>query len=432
MQRIFFRNPSPSHLHPDAFSIPKENLEPVPHINHKSLAKGCLTESSNVDRSSLRQNNLECDENIHEIQNNIWHCEVKDYYYSLEANLKEYYPDFDYFDRMQPHVTQYMRAVLLDWMMEVCSEFMLKRETFHMAVNHLDRFLMSYGPVQKNEFQLVGLVSMYIAAKIEEIFPPKLEDWVKSADEGYSSKAIKAMEVFMLRHIRWNVLPPTPFNYLNWLMTQWDSFIQFHFSCVPFNNCSDFKSLSAGEKTVQQKQYEKRMILFKAANQLAYKRYRETLQILDANSLELNSVKPKFIAAGLLYLMVCKYFFESNYELLYYNGPDSGDKYKNCKNLYVDDNGTQISGEFNIESSSFVHELFSSFIAESFDVFNIEEIYEAVRVFHELIELEVDFSLPIVCKAKTKVNLERHYGEFLTFQTHTNKNLEFATRRLRK
>jgi hypothetical protein len=432
MHRNFFRLPSPNRRAPDQFSLPKENLEEHPIIYNKTSTKGCLIESSNVDRNCLKQNNFECDENIHEINNDCWKCDGKEYFVSLESNLKEYFPEFDYFERTQPFVTPYMRAILLDWMMEVCSEFMLKRETFHMAVNHLDRFLMSYGPVQKNEFQLVGLVSMYIASKIEEIFPPKLEDWVKSADEGYSQKAIKSMEVFMLRHIRWTVLPPTPFNYLNWLMSQWDSFIQYHFSCVPYNNCSDFKNLSSSEKAVQQKQYEKRMILFKAPNQLAYKRYRETLQILDASTLELHNLKPKFIAAGLLYLMICKYFFESNYELLYYNGPESEGRYKNVKNSFVDDNGTQISGEFNIESSSFVHELFASFVLECFEVVSIEEIYETVRVFHEIIDIEIDFALPIVCKAKTKVNLERHYGEFLTFQTHTSKNLEFASKRLRK
>jgi cyclin E len=34
-----------------------------------------------------------------------------------------------------------MRAILLDWMMEVCMEFTLKRETFHLAVNYVDRYL---------------------------------------------------------------------------------------------------------------------------------------------------------------------------------------------------------------------------------------------------------------------------------------------------
>ena len=432
MHRSCFRKPSPSRRAADFFSFPKENLEAAQPANPKSCTKGCLVESSNTNLSSPKASSLECNENIHEIQHNKWHCEDKDYFHSLEASLNDYYPVSNYFGSKQPHVSQHMRAVLLDWMMEVCSEFMLKRETFHMAASHLDRFLMSFGPVQKNEFQLVGLAAMYIAAKIEEIFPPKLEDWAKSADEGYSHQAIRAMEVFMLRHIRWHVLPPTAFNYLSWLMTQWDSYVQFHFSCVPFNSCSDFRSLSSEEKTFQQRQFERRMVLFKAPNQLAYKRYRETLQVLDASTLQLSNVKPKFIAAGLLYLLVCKYFFESNYELLYYAGPGAGDKYRNIKNSYVDDNGTQISGEFNIESSSFVHELFAGFIAESFDVFNVEEIYEAVRVFHELIELEADFSLPSVCKAKTKGSLERHYAEFLAFQTHTSNNLEFVERRLRQ
>lgn len=431
MHRNYFRIPSPINRGPDTYSIPKENIEEHPISYPKSQTKGCLIESSNRDRDSLKQNDLECDENIHEINNNLWTCEGKDYFTSLESNLNDYYPDFDYFHTTQQFITPYMRAILLDWMMEVCSEFMLKRETFHMAVNHLDRFLMSYGPVQKTEFQLVGLVSMYIAAKIEEIFPPKLEDWVKSADEGYSHKAIKAMEVFMLRHIQWTTHPPTHFNYLNWLMTQWDSFIQFHFNCVPYNNCSDFKNLKLKEKSIQQKEYEKRMILFKAANQLAYKRYRETLQILDASCLEINNIKPKYTAAGLLYLVICKYFFESNYELLYYNGPGSESRFRNTKNSFTDDNGTQISGEFNIESSSYVHELFADFISACFDIWNIEEIYEAVRLFHELIEIEIDYCLPMVCKAKAKVNLERHYGEFLTFQTHSSKNLEFVTKRLK-
>jgi len=34
-----------------------------------------------------------------------------------------------------------MRAILLDWMMEVCAEFNLKRETFHLAVIYVDRYL---------------------------------------------------------------------------------------------------------------------------------------------------------------------------------------------------------------------------------------------------------------------------------------------------
>jgi hypothetical protein len=34
-----------------------------------------------------------------------------------------------------------MRAILLDWMMEVCEEFMLKRDTYYMATYFVDSYL---------------------------------------------------------------------------------------------------------------------------------------------------------------------------------------------------------------------------------------------------------------------------------------------------
>jgi hypothetical protein len=424
--------PSPSHKRQTSvFSVPKENIEePTPVFSHP---KRCFQELSNKSVLQTDPTSFECDESIEDVkQSSVWKCETIDYYKSLEESVNRYCPVPSYLYTSQPNITANMRAILLDWMMEVCAEFTLKRETFHMAVSHLDRFLAGVGPIQKNEFQLVGLVAMYISAKIEEIFPPKLEDWVKSADEGYSAGMIKAMELYMLRCMHWTVHPPTVFNYLNWLMTQWDNFISFHFSCVLFNNLSDFKSLLPEDRNKHQKQFERRMILFKAPNQQAYKRYRETLQVLDTSALEITSILPKYMASGLLYLMVSKYFFESNYELLYFNGPDFSPKNKTRLAMYIDENGAQLTGaDYNLESSSHVQELFSSFIAASLGVQSIDEIYEAVKYLHPIMEIEIDYSLPVVCRTKTKSNLERHYGEFLTFQTHTTKNLEFVSRRIK-
>lgn len=64
-----------------------------------------------------------------------------------------YTPDPNYFERLQTDVTWMMRAILVDWMMEVCNEFTLKRETFHYSVNYVDRFL-SVRNVKKEELQL--------------------------------------------------------------------------------------------------------------------------------------------------------------------------------------------------------------------------------------------------------------------------------------
>lgn len=78
----------------------------------------------------------------------------------------EYSPNASYF-KNQKNINPHMRAILLDWMMEVSNEFSLKRETFHMAVNFVDRILSVKHNVVKNELQLIGIVSMFMASKNE-------------------------------------------------------------------------------------------------------------------------------------------------------------------------------------------------------------------------------------------------------------------------
>lgn len=34
-----------------------------------------------------------------------------------------------------------MRAILYDWISEVCKEFALKRETYYLAMHNLDRYM---------------------------------------------------------------------------------------------------------------------------------------------------------------------------------------------------------------------------------------------------------------------------------------------------
>ena len=42
-----------------------------------------------------------------------------------------------------------MRIILIDWMMEVCMEFMIKRETLYMAVYYVDRYLSMVNNIPK-------------------------------------------------------------------------------------------------------------------------------------------------------------------------------------------------------------------------------------------------------------------------------------------
>ena len=63
----------------------------------------------------------------------------------------------------QPDITFPMRAILVDWLVEVSEEYKLRTETIFLAVNYIDRFL-SYMSVQRARLQLVGTACMFIAA----------------------------------------------------------------------------------------------------------------------------------------------------------------------------------------------------------------------------------------------------------------------------
>lgn len=89
----------------------------------------------------------------------------------------------------------------------------------------MDRFLSIYSNVRKEELQLVGVTSMFIAAKMEECLSPRVADFAKSTDNGYTVKQIIKMEQTMLRELGWRTTPPTYAMWANWYMNQWDIYI---------------------------------------------------------------------------------------------------------------------------------------------------------------------------------------------------------------
>jgi len=79
-----------------------------------------------------------------------------------------------------------MREILVDWMMEVAEEFMIKRDTVYMAVDYLDRyiFLAEY-EIPKNELQLIGVTALYTACKVDEVYVPRIGDFAMATDGCY-------------------------------------------------------------------------------------------------------------------------------------------------------------------------------------------------------------------------------------------------------
>ena len=82
-----------------------------------------------------------------------------------------------------------MRAILVDWLIEVHLKFKLLPETLFLTVNLIDRFLERV-QVPRSKLQLVGVTAMMIASKYEEIYAPLVKDFAYITDKAVNSEEI--------------------------------------------------------------------------------------------------------------------------------------------------------------------------------------------------------------------------------------------------
>nr|GMC94833.1 G2/mitotic-specific cyclin-2-like [Ipomoea batatas] len=113
----------------------------------------------------------------------------------------------------QPDINERMRAILIDWLIEVHHKFELREETLFVTVNLIDRFLEKQGIVRK-KLQLVGLVAMLLACKYEEVAVPIVDDLVIISDKAYTKQEVLDMESCMLNTLQFNMSVPTPYVFL--------------------------------------------------------------------------------------------------------------------------------------------------------------------------------------------------------------------------
>ncbi|KAI8553772.1 hypothetical protein RHMOL_Rhmol05G0042200 [Rhododendron molle] len=118
----------------------------------------------------------------------------------------------DYIDT-QPEINSKMRSILIDWLTDVHRKFELMPESLYLTINIVDRYL-SMKTVPRRELQLVGISSMLIACKYEEIWPPKVNDFIKISDNAYDRGDILLMEKAILGKLEWYLTVPTPFVFL--------------------------------------------------------------------------------------------------------------------------------------------------------------------------------------------------------------------------
>jgi hypothetical protein len=135
--------------------------------------------------------------------------DIFDYYRELELKTQ---PNPEYMDS-QADLEWSMRAILVDWLVEVHSRFHMLPETLFLAVNIIDRFL-SFKAVQLDRLQLVGVAAMFIAAKYEEVMSPHVDAFRHIANEGFTKAEILSAERFVLAALDYDLSYPNPMNFL--------------------------------------------------------------------------------------------------------------------------------------------------------------------------------------------------------------------------
>jgi len=66
----------------------------------------------------------------------------------------------------QPQLTTNMRAILVDWLVDVQQNFEMIHETLYLAVKLTDRYL-EREQIRKDRLQLLGTTAMLVASKYE-------------------------------------------------------------------------------------------------------------------------------------------------------------------------------------------------------------------------------------------------------------------------
>uniref|UniRef100_A0A7C9EZS4 Uncharacterized protein n=1 Tax=Opuntia streptacantha TaxID=393608 RepID=A0A7C9EZS4_OPUST len=113
----------------------------------------------------------------------------------------------------QLDINERMRAILVDWLIEVHYKFELMEETLYLTVNLIDRFL-ALQPVVRKKLQLVGVTAMLLASKYEEVSVPVVEDIVLISDRAYSRQEVLQMERLMVNALQFNLSFPTPYVFM--------------------------------------------------------------------------------------------------------------------------------------------------------------------------------------------------------------------------
>ena len=140
---------------------------------------------------------------------------LEDIYLNLliEESQTEIKPKMGYMST-QNEINEQMRAILIDWIIEVHFQFNLRQETLYMTISIIDTYL-SFHFISRKELQLLGIACLLISCKSQEIYYPQQSKFIEVTDGAYTKEDMLKMENDILKKLNFNIVYPTPNDFYN-------------------------------------------------------------------------------------------------------------------------------------------------------------------------------------------------------------------------
>jgi hypothetical protein len=176
----------------------------------KSIALMEVEASCSMTKIDLLNTNINSNSNsiLKKYSNQIPHEYLLDIWETLKSEEVFNQVDYEFIIKNQRDINEKMRAILVDWLVEVHHRFNLTHETLFLTVNLIDRYI-SKKEILRTKLQLIGVAALFIACKYEEILCPDLKDFVYITDKTYSKKEILDTEQDILLTLQYNICVPT-------------------------------------------------------------------------------------------------------------------------------------------------------------------------------------------------------------------------------
>ena len=170
---------------------------------------------------------------------------IDDIYNHLKLIEYDDLPIKNYMNIIQTDISEKMRMILLDWLVEVHIKFNLLTETLFITINLIDKYLSKIN-IHRKYLQLLGITALLIACKYEEIYPPEIKELIRMTDNAYNKNQVLQMENQILDIANFNITFPTSFKFLEIFKNKLDLDEKNYYRCLYFIEVSliDYKSSS--------------------------------------------------------------------------------------------------------------------------------------------------------------------------------------------